>query len=77
MLYVHYITLFYRIATGAKIPSIQLSALENMHYIHLMRLDNEDEARYRCFRAAPWLLAVQTVTFIFVVDAVEFRMLRH
>ncbi|XP_024026928.1 protein TONSOKU [Morus notabilis] len=35
----------YRIAIEAKLPSRQLSALENMHYIHLIRFDNDDEAR--------------------------------
>uniref|UniRef100_A0A7N0TWH9 Protein TONSOKU n=1 Tax=Kalanchoe fedtschenkoi TaxID=63787 RepID=A0A7N0TWH9_KALFE len=37
----------YRIAVEANLPSIQLSALENMHYIQMIRLDNIDEAR-RC-----------------------------
>ncbi|CAM8953727.1 unnamed protein product [Rhodiola kirilowii] len=35
----------YRIAVEASLPSVQLSALENMHYIQMIRLDNIDEAR--------------------------------
>ncbi|TYG95255.1 hypothetical protein ES288_A11G253500v1 [Gossypium darwinii] len=35
----------YRIAVEAKLPSIQLSALENMHYSHMIRFDNVEEAR--------------------------------
>ncbi|XP_012086072.1 protein TONSOKU isoform X2 [Jatropha curcas] len=35
----------YRIAVEAKFPSIQLSALENMHYSHMIRFDNAEEAR--------------------------------
>ncbi|KAK8524900.1 hypothetical protein V6N12_029752 [Hibiscus sabdariffa] len=35
----------YRIAAEAKLPSIQLSALENMHYSHMIRFDNVEEAR--------------------------------
>ncbi|XP_022741653.1 protein TONSOKU-like [Durio zibethinus] len=35
----------YRIAAEAKIPSVQLSALENMHYSHMIRFDNVEEAR--------------------------------
>ncbi|XP_016500301.1 protein TONSOKU isoform X2 [Nicotiana tabacum] len=35
----------YRIATQAKKPSIQLSALENMHYSQMIRFDNVEEAR--------------------------------
>ncbi|XWS29403.1 hypothetical protein CRYUN_Cryun24cG0026500 [Craigia yunnanensis] len=35
----------YRIALEAKLPSIQLSALENMHYSHMIRFDNVEEAR--------------------------------
>ncbi|KAE8705157.1 protein TONSOKU-like isoform X2 [Hibiscus syriacus] len=34
------------IATEAKLPSIQLSALENMHYSHMIRSDNVEEARF-------------------------------
>ncbi|PPD74456.1 hypothetical protein GOBAR_DD28619 [Gossypium barbadense] len=33
------------IAVEAKLPSIQLSALENMHYSHMIRFDNVEEAR--------------------------------
>ncbi|OWM91426.1 hypothetical protein CDL15_Pgr017344 [Punica granatum] len=35
----------YRIAVEANLPSIQLSALENMHYSHMIRFDNIEEAR--------------------------------
>lgn len=35
----------YRIAGEAKLPSVQLSALENMHYSHMIRFDNVEEAR--------------------------------
>uniref|UniRef100_A0A6N2LC22 Protein TONSOKU n=1 Tax=Salix viminalis TaxID=40686 RepID=A0A6N2LC22_SALVM len=35
----------YRIAVNANLPSVQLSALENMHYSHMIRFDNEEEAR--------------------------------
>ncbi|KAG6604274.1 Protein TONSOKU, partial [Cucurbita argyrosperma subsp. sororia] len=35
----------YRIALEAKLPSVQLSALENMHYSHMIRFDNVEEAR--------------------------------
>ncbi|KAJ8774873.1 hypothetical protein K2173_018132 [Erythroxylum novogranatense] len=35
----------YRIASEAKLPTIQLTALENMHYSHMIRFDNVDEAR--------------------------------
>ncbi|GAB2254133.1 hypothetical protein Droror1_Dr00021942 [Drosera rotundifolia] len=35
----------YRTAVQAKLPSVQISALENMHYSHMMRLDNVEEAR--------------------------------
>ncbi|KAJ6289267.1 hypothetical protein OIU76_025140 [Salix suchowensis] len=35
----------YRIAVNGNLPSVQLSALENMHYSHMIRFDNEEEAR--------------------------------
>ncbi|CAK7355042.1 unnamed protein product [Dovyalis caffra] len=35
----------YRIAVKANLPSVQLSALENMHYSHMIRFDNKEEAR--------------------------------
>ncbi|KAK9073265.1 hypothetical protein SSX86_007589 [Deinandra increscens subsp. villosa] len=35
----------YRIAREANLPSVQLSALENMHYSHMIRFDNQEEAR--------------------------------
>ncbi|KAK9272896.1 hypothetical protein L1049_003275 [Liquidambar formosana] len=35
----------YRIAIQANIQSVQLSALENMHYSHMIRFDNVEEAR--------------------------------
>ncbi|XP_062147613.1 protein TONSOKU [Alnus glutinosa] len=35
----------YRIAIEANLPSVQLSALENMHYSHMIRFDNVEEAR--------------------------------
>ncbi|KAL9462342.1 hypothetical protein AB3S75_000365 [Citrus x aurantiifolia] len=35
----------YRIAVEANLPSVQLSALENMHYSHMIRFDNIEEAR--------------------------------
>ncbi|OMO57086.1 Leucine-rich repeat, ribonuclease inhibitor subtype [Corchorus capsularis] len=35
----------YRIAVEAKLPSVQLSALENMHYSHMIRFNNVEEAR--------------------------------
>ncbi|KAK0605730.1 hypothetical protein LWI29_030110 [Acer saccharum] len=35
----------YRIAVEANLPSVQLSALENMHYSHMIRFDNIDDAR--------------------------------
>ncbi|OMO98309.1 Leucine-rich repeat, ribonuclease inhibitor subtype [Corchorus olitorius] len=34
-----------RIAVEAKLPSVQLSALENMHYSHMIRFNNVEEAR--------------------------------
>lgn len=34
------------IALQAKRPSVQLSALENMHYSQMIRFDNIEEARY-------------------------------
>ncbi|CAM8913063.1 unnamed protein product [Rhodiola kirilowii] len=40
--YFHFIL---TIAVEASLPSVQLSALENMHYIQMIRLDNIDEAR--------------------------------
>ncbi|KAM7523540.1 hypothetical protein LguiA_013442 [Lonicera macranthoides] len=35
----------FRIALKANLPSVQLSALENMHYSHMIRFDNVEEAR--------------------------------
>ncbi|XP_056168052.1 protein TONSOKU isoform X3 [Syzygium oleosum] len=35
----------YRIAVEANLLSVQLSALENMHYSHMIRFDNVEEAR--------------------------------
>ncbi|KAL5715016.1 hypothetical protein ACHQM5_016905 [Ranunculus cassubicifolius] len=35
----------YRIAVEANMPSIQISALDNMHYSYMIRLDDVDEAR--------------------------------
>ncbi|KAK1427245.1 hypothetical protein QVD17_15928 [Tagetes erecta] len=35
----------YRIARQANLLSVQLSALENMHYSHMIRFDNHEEAR--------------------------------
>ncbi|XP_010025556.2 protein TONSOKU [Eucalyptus grandis] len=35
----------YRIAVEANLISVQLSALENMHYSHMIRFDNVEEAR--------------------------------
>ncbi|XP_076941342.1 protein TONSOKU-like [Bidens hawaiensis] len=35
----------YRIAREANLLSVQLSALENMHYSHMIRFDNHEEAR--------------------------------
>ncbi|KAF5751807.1 hypothetical protein HS088_TW02G00825 [Tripterygium wilfordii] len=35
----------YSIAVKADLPSVQLSALENMHYSHMIRFDNNEEAR--------------------------------
>ncbi|GMY12399.1 protein TONSOKU isoform X1 [Fagus crenata] len=35
----------YRIAIESNLPSVQLSALENMHYSHMIRFDNVEEAR--------------------------------
>jgi hypothetical protein len=37
------ITLYCRIAVEANLPGVQLSALENMHYINMIRFDDEDE----------------------------------
>ncbi|KAG8642972.1 hypothetical protein MANES_12G152000v8 [Manihot esculenta] len=34
----------YRIAVEANLPSLQLSALENMHYSHMIRFDNVEES---------------------------------
>ncbi|RVW85361.1 Protein TONSOKU [Vitis vinifera] len=34
-----------KIAVQANLPSVQLSALENMHYSHMIRFDNLEEAR--------------------------------
>ncbi|KAL3528003.1 hypothetical protein ACH5RR_012659 [Cinchona calisaya] len=34
-----------KIALEANIPSVQLSALENMHYCHMIRFDNVEKAR--------------------------------
>ncbi|CAL1373979.1 unnamed protein product [Linum trigynum] len=35
----------YRIAVEANLPSVQLDALENMHYMQMMRFENAEEAR--------------------------------
>ncbi|KAL6286684.1 hypothetical protein ACE6H2_011074 [Prunus campanulata] len=35
----------YRLAVEANLPSVQLMALENMHYSHMIRFDNVEEAR--------------------------------
>ncbi|AQK56138.1 protein TONSOKU isoform X8 [Zea mays] len=35
----------YRIAVEADLPNVQLSALENMHYSHMVRFDNIEEAK--------------------------------
>ncbi|XP_042495456.1 protein TONSOKU [Macadamia integrifolia] len=35
----------YRIAVQANLPSVQISALENIHYSHMIRFDNIEEAR--------------------------------
>ncbi|XP_072952693.1 protein TONSOKU isoform X2 [Typha angustifolia] len=35
----------YRIAVQGNLPSVQLSALDNMHYSHMIRFDNVEEAR--------------------------------
>ncbi|XP_054804737.1 protein TONSOKU [Prosopis cineraria] len=35
----------YRIAAEANLPSVQLSALENMHYSNMIRFDDENETR--------------------------------
>ncbi|KAI4317132.1 hypothetical protein L6164_025031 [Bauhinia variegata] len=35
----------YRIAVEAKLPSVQLTALENMHYSYMIRFDDENETR--------------------------------
>ncbi|XP_043698218.1 protein TONSOKU [Telopea speciosissima] len=35
----------YRIAVQANLPSVQIQALENMHYSHMIRFDNIEEAR--------------------------------
>ncbi|KAF2284389.1 hypothetical protein GH714_021374 [Hevea brasiliensis] len=35
----------YRIAVEANLPSVQLSALENMHYSHMIRFNNVEESR--------------------------------
>ncbi|KAK2656121.1 hypothetical protein Ddye_009173 [Dipteronia dyeriana] len=35
----------YRIAVEANLPSVQLSALENMHYSHMIRFDDIEKAR--------------------------------
>ncbi|XP_059644880.1 protein TONSOKU [Cornus florida] len=35
----------YRIAVKANVPSVQLSALENMHYSNMIRFENVEEAR--------------------------------
>ncbi|KAF7840080.1 Protein TONSOKU [Senna tora] len=35
----------YRIAVEANLPSVQLSALENMHYSNMIRFDDENETR--------------------------------
>ncbi|KAK7822727.1 protein tonsoku [Quercus suber] len=37
--------MYCRIAIEANLPSVQLSALENMHYSHMIRFDNVEEAR--------------------------------
>lgn len=42
----HDVGLYCRISVQAKLPSAQLSALENMHYSHMIRFDNVEEARY-------------------------------
>ncbi|KAG2662074.1 hypothetical protein PVAP13_1KG494580 [Panicum virgatum] len=35
----------YRIAVDGDLPNVQLSALENMHYSHMVRFDNIEEAK--------------------------------
>ncbi|XP_010549170.1 PREDICTED: protein TONSOKU-like [Tarenaya hassleriana] len=35
----------YRIALEANLPSVQISALENMHYSHMIRFENSEQAR--------------------------------
>ncbi|CAN6572828.1 unnamed protein product [Malus baccata var. baccata] len=40
----------YRLAVEANLPSVQLMALENMHYSHMIRFDNVEEARRLQFR---------------------------
>ncbi|XP_020590529.1 protein TONSOKU-like isoform X2 [Phalaenopsis equestris] len=35
----------YRISVEANLPSLQLSALQNMHFSHMIRFDNVDETR--------------------------------
>ncbi|KAJ1281342.1 hypothetical protein BS78_04G298800 [Paspalum vaginatum] len=35
----------YRIAVEGNLPNVQLSALENMHYSHMVRFDNVEEAK--------------------------------
>ncbi|KAJ1698650.1 hypothetical protein LUZ63_007162 [Rhynchospora breviuscula] len=35
----------YKLAAKGNLPSVQLSALENMHYSHMIRFDNDKEAK--------------------------------
>lgn len=37
--------LCYRIAVQSNLPSVELSALENMHYSQMIRFDNVEESR--------------------------------
>lgn len=39
------VLIYYRMAAKGNLPSVQLSALENMHYSHMIRFDNAKEAK--------------------------------
>lgn len=45
LIFVDDVILCYRIAVSGKLSALQLSALVNMHYSHMIRFDDEEEAR--------------------------------
>lgn len=39
------ISMIFRIAVEGNLPNVQLSALENMHYSHMVRFDSVEDAK--------------------------------